>query len=133
MKERGGATVNGKKARFVLVIAMVLVITIFVGCGAAEKKIDYTGQWKLNGGKASGIKLTAEQLVSSLGEISMKIETKGKITQKRGIGLDENGKWSATETGIIVSDLDGSNSITFTYHDGTLSGAVKGVEITLKK
>lgn len=123
----------GKRTHVVLVGVLVLVIAIFAGCGAEEKKIDYTGQWKLTDGKASGIKLTAEQLVSSLGEISMQIEAKGKITKKRGIGLDENGKWSATEKGIIVSDLDGSNSITFTYHDGALSGEVKGIEITLKK
>lgn len=122
-----------KKAHFVLVAVIVLGIAVFVGCGAVEKKTDYTGQWKLRDGKASGIKLTAEQLVSSLGEISMHIEAKGKITKKRGIGLDENGKWSATETGIIVSDLDGTNSITFKYHDGALSGEIKGVEITLKK
>ncbi len=124
---------TGKKTYVVMVVVMALVIAVFAGCGAAEKKTDYTGQWKLSDGKASGIKLTAEQLVSSLGEISMHIEAKGKITKKRGIGLDENGKWSATETGIIVSDLDGSNSITFKYHDGALSGEIKGVEITLKK
>lgn len=122
-----------RKMHVVLLGVMVLVLCVLVGCGAEEKKTDYTGEWKLSNGKASGISLTEEQLTSSLGEISMKIENEGKITKKKGIGLDENGKWSATETGIIVSDLDGTNSITFNYKDGSLSGTIKGIEVTLKK
>lgn len=85
----------GKRTHVVLVGVLVLVIAIFAGCGAEEKKIDYTGQWKLTDGKASGIKLTAEQLVSSLGEISMQIEAKGKITKK------EESDWMKMESGVL--------------------------------
>lgn len=122
-----------KKSYLVWLLVAAVGLCILVGCGDKNAKTNYTGTWKVSGGKANGISLTAEQITSTLGNITMNVGNEGKITKKEGIGLDENGKWSATETGIIVSDVDGTNSVTFTYKDGTLTGNVKGLEITLKK
>lgn len=122
-----------KRKYFIWMLLFAWGMCFLVACGDKKAKTNYTGTWKVIAGKANGITLTAEQLTSTLGTIAMNVEDEGKITKKEGIGLDENGKWSSTETGIIVSDLDGTNSVVFTYKNGTLIGDMKGIEITLKK
>ena len=122
-----------KKEYFVWLLIAVLGIFCLVGCGDESKETMYTGNWQLDSGKVNGISLTAEQLTDTIGMITMNVGEGGKIEKKEGIGLDEKGKWSATESGIIVTDVDGTNSVTFTYKDGILTGTVKGVEVTLKK
>lgn len=122
-----------RKLSVLCLLVAVVAICFLVACEEESKQVNYTGTWKVTEGKANGVRLTGEQLTTTLGEITMNVESEGKITDKKGIGLDENGKWTATENGIMVSDLDGSNSVTFTYKDGTLTGAVKGIDITLKK
>lgn len=122
-----------KKEYFVWLLIAVLGIFCLVGCGSESKEAMYTGNWVLASGKVNGISLTAEQVTETIGMITMNIGEEGKIEKKEGIGLDEKGKWSATESGIIVTDVDGTNSVTFTYKDGSLTGTVKGVEVTLKK
>lgn len=122
-----------KKKYLVWLLIVALGVCCFVGCGGESKETIYTGNWELASGKVNGITLTAEQLTQTIGMITMNIGEEGKIEKKQGIGLDEKGKWSATESGIIVTDVDGTNSVTFTYKDGILTGTVKGVEVTLKK
>lgn len=123
-----------KKEYFVWLLIAVLGVFCLVGCGGGESKESiYTGNWVLASGKVNGISLTADQLTETIGKITLNIAEEGKIEKKEGIGLDEKGKWNATESGIIVTDVDGTNSVTFTYKDDTLTGTVKGVEVTLKK
>lgn len=122
-----------KKGYFLWLLIAVIGIFCLVGCGDESKQTMYTGNWVLDKGKVNGISLTADQLTQTIGTVSLNIGEEGKIEKKEGIGLDEKGKWSATESGIIVTDVDGTNSVTFTYKDGILTGTVKGVEVTLKK
>ena len=87
-----------KLLSLLLVLAMMLGLTAF-----AEATVDYTGVWTLNRVETPGMTMDMSMLAQLGMNMTITINADGTMVMTT-LGVDENGTWAVTGTGISIAD-----------------------------
>lgn len=97
-------------------IAMLLMLAVLCCAGLAETG-DYTGEWTLTRGEASGV--TVDTTAMGL-EMTIVILEDG-MCMMSAMGEEEIGEWTAINGGVAVTDAQGGTMAMFLNENGELT------------
>ena len=119
-----------KKTVSKLLVALLLMTTLFalVSCGGS--KSEYVGTWNAVEIEAYGVTMTPEDAGM---EFTVEIKSDGTLTATTNGEDDGAGKWEETENGITITDDTGEALDASLNDDGQLVLNLYGVEIKMEK
>lgn len=110
--------------------AMLLALTMLLGCTVFAEAVDYTGVWVLTGMETEDMTMDMT-LLSQLGmEMTMTVNADGTMFTTT-MGVTENGTWAATDKGIAITDDE--ETIEFVYVDDMLRLEEDGAAMMLTR
>lgn len=105
--------------------AMLLATSMVLGLASCGGSDPMEGTWKVSGGSANGVEVTAEQLESFGMDMTMKCDD-GKIT----VSMSQDGE--ETQEGEGTYKVDGKK-VTFESNGETLEGTLDGDTFTFEQ
>lgn len=87
-------------------LSLLLALAMMLGCVAFAESVDYTGTWVLTGVEIPGVSMGPSMLAMSGMEITMTLNADGTAVLTAA-GEEEVGNWTATETGVSLTDASG--------------------------
>ena len=96
-----------KLLSLLLALAMLLGLTAF-----AEATVDYTGVWTLNRVETPGMTMDMSMLAQLGMNMTITINEDGTMVMTT-LGVDENGTWAVTGTGISIADEEETIELTY--------------------
>lgn len=100
--------------------ALLLVLAMLLGCAAFAEAVDYVGTWVLTGveAEALGMQMGPDMLQVSGMDFTMTLNADGTAVLNAA-GEEEAGNWTATETGVSLTDASGVTDV-LVYQDEIL-------------
>lgn len=118
-----------------LLFALLLVCTVFVGCGGSNADDPIVGTWELTGVEAAGQTLTIEQFMQASGSAktpTFEFTGDNKVNVKDLGTVDGSGEWEVKDGKYTVTDSSGT-AIECSIVENKLEMEVSSIKLTFEK